>query len=188
MCFECDDRHESDDCNFDPDVEQHSVHNSSFLHSMNGTYKNIKDQFIQNKFEFNNCPNQLLYNEDQLDEKTRVVYPQEVFDSIDEYLMENTSPNANKYLNRKMRNEQTGNKEDHCYHYSDDLYKELYFDWIDSNRIFIQDISILYLARLYLIEEGENIIHIFINDRRMTGQIVKHISILKSRYLSYVWH
>ena len=132
MCLECHEAYASDDCNYDADIDTCSVHNFAALHTISPTYKSVRCQIIQNKFDFNHCDDPTLYNTDLFDEKTREVYPPDIFESIDKYLVETTCVNPNKYLSRKVLNKVTGKKEDHPYHWSDILFNDLYHDYVTS--------------------------------------------------------
>ena len=139
MCLEYNDEfidgYESDDCNYEDefDNDQCTVHNSDFLRKMCKTYKSQREKIIRNKYEFNHNKSDILYDQQQLDEKTREVHPLETYESIDEFLVNETYVNPNKYMNRKVLNQNSGQKEDHPYHWSDDLYKDLQHDWVQEH-------------------------------------------------------
>ena len=164
MSITSDDGYDSDDCNYDPDIDTCSIHNTALLYTISPSYKNLKYQILQNKFDFVHCDDPTLYNTD-IDEKTREVYPSEIFESIDKYLIETTCVNPNKYLNRKVLNKQTGKKEDHPYQWADTLFKELYIDWIAKHITLFRNLNLSSIPSKSLFDERRREYHPYIYKR-----------------------
>ena len=105
------------------------VLNTSTLYGISETYRSIRRQIIMNKDMFNDGRSHCLYNEETIEEKTRIVYEQEVYDHIDEHLKQTTSPDLNKYKRMQIFAKDLNKKMPHPHHRHDGLFKVMYPDW-----------------------------------------------------------
>lgn len=97
----------------------------------NELYDNIKETVIRNKTEFNEGESAYLYDEQGLEEKTREVYKQKIWDHMDEYMHNNTAPDPNKYRTKKIFDKELNKLMPHPYHYQDGLFKNMHSDWVE---------------------------------------------------------
>ena len=106
------------------------VLNKGFLYALNKTYKNIKDQVIENRIRFNKGETATLFDEDKLGNRTRNDgVPLELLQNMDHFWEHTTSPTPNTHLSRLNTNPETGTKEQHIYHFCDVPFKDKYIEW-----------------------------------------------------------
>ena len=96
----------------------------------NNQYDHINNKILRNKNMFNENKSLLLYDKEGLEQKTREVYEQRVYDHMDEYLHSSTAPDSNKYKTKKVYDAELDKKVSHPHHHHDGLFKSMHPDWI----------------------------------------------------------
>ena len=108
------------------------IDNISLLRNIsNEGYDNVKDIIIKNKTEFNEKKSLCLYDKEGLEQKTREVYSQRIYDHMDEYFHTVTSPDPNKRKTKKIFDKELNRKMPHPYHRHNGLFKNMHSDWVE---------------------------------------------------------
>ena len=95
----------------------------------NNQYDHINDKILKSKKLFNENNSLFLYDKEGLEQQTREVHEQRVYDHMDEYLYIST---AQIPINTRISryDKELDKKVSHPYHHHVALFKSLHPDWI----------------------------------------------------------